>query len=241
MTLHVDLTVRDIHAAFTVPAGTTTALLGPNGAGKSSVLRAIAGTVPASGAIDLAGRDLTAVPTHRRRVGLLGQRPHLFGHLSVLDNVAFGPRAAGRPRRAARAIAAGWLDRFGAEAWATRRPDQLSGGEQQRVALARALAADPAVLLLDEPFAAIDAAAVDELRELVRRTVTTTCVLVTHSLPDAVALADDAVVLEAGRVVDHGPATEVLAHPRSHFVARLAGTAPPVTPREGDPPPRGGR
>lgn len=225
MRLEFDLTIprADIHVSGEVPAGTTTAVLGPNGAGKSSLLGAITGTVPATGRLVGDGRDLLAIPTHRRRIGLLGQRALLFPHLSVLDNVAFGPRSAGVGRRAARERAADWLDRLGAQAWASRRPSQLSGGQAQRVALARALAAEPEVMLLDEPFAAIDADAVDDLRDVVRREVRTTCLIVTHDLPDALTLADQVIVLTDGRVAEAGPTAEVIQRPRSAFAARLAG------------------
>lgn len=222
MTLEIDVTVRDIHAAFTVDDGCTTALLGPNGAGKSTILGAIAGTLAATGSVRL-HRELIDVPPHRRRIGLLGQRALLFPHLSVLDNVAFGPRSRGVRRRDAHHSAQSWLERLDAAAWAERRPHQLSGGQQQRVALARALAAEPDLLLLDEPFSAIDAAAVDDLRELVRREVTTTCILVTHDLADALTLTENVVILEEGRIVEDGPTTEVLRRPRSRFAAQLAG------------------
>ena len=222
MTLEIDVTVRDIHAAFTVEDGSTTALLGPNGAGKSTILGAIAGTLAATGSVRL-HRELIDVPPHRRRIGLLGQRALLFPHLSVLDNVAFGPRSHGVRRRAAHRSAQSWLERLDAAAWAERRPHQLSGGQQQRVALARALAAEPDLLLLDEPFSAIDAAAVDDLRELVRREVTTTCILVTHDLADALTLTENVVILEEGRIVEDGPTTDVLRRPRSRFAAQLAG------------------
>lgn len=238
--LKVDVVVprADIRAQVAVPDGATLAVLGPNGSGKSSLLGAIAGTVPATGSVRLGGTELIDRPTHERRIGLLGQRSLLFPHLSVLDNVAFGPRsvtgrsrgnalgsrsAAGRSRGNAREIAGEWLERLEASHWASRRPDQLSGGQAQRVALARALAAEPEVMLLDEPFAAIDVDAVDGLRDLVRRVVQTTCIIVTHDLPDALTLADEVVVLESGRVVESGATTEVLSRPRSLFGARLAG------------------
>lgn len=225
MTLEVDVRIprADIEATFEVAADDTTAILGPNGAGKSSVLGAITGTVAATGQVLLHGRNLLDLPPHRRRVGLLGQRALLFPHLSVLDNVAFGPRSAGHSRRRARALAGDWLERLEASPWADRRPDQLSGGQQQRVAMARALAAEPDVMLLDEPFAAIDAEAIDGLRTVVRRHVDTTCIIVTHDLPDALTLASRVIVLDEGRIVEDGTTTEVLTQPRSRFAARIAG------------------
>lgn len=173
------------------------------------------------------------VPPHRRGVALLAQEPLLFPHLSVLDNVAFGPRAAGAGRRASRRAAARWLESVDVAHLADRRPAQLSGGQAQRVAVARALAARPRALLLDEPMAALDVTAAPEVRQLLRRVLSAPpagtdgapppVLLVTHDPLDALALADRAVVLDAGRVVEEGPVREVLAQPRSAFAARLAG------------------
>jgi len=225
----VCLDARDVQAAFTVAPGETVALLGPNGSGKSSLLETAAGLLRADrGEISLDGRVLTGVgvhvPPHRRRVALLAQDPLLFPHLSARDNVAFGPRSAGVARSAAREQA----DRLLAEVEAGRlgdsRPGALSGGQAQRVALARALAAEPALLLLDEPMAALDVAVLPGLRQTLRRVLADrTTVLVTHDVLDALLLADRVVVLEAGRVVEEGPSADVLARPRSSFAARLAG------------------
>jgi molybdate transport system ATP-binding protein len=220
---------RDVDVSFGVPDGKTVAVLGPNGAGKSTVLAVAAGLLrPDAGRVVLDDRVLGGervwVPPHDRRVALLAQEPLLFPHLSVLENVAFGPRSAGTPRRTAHEAARRWLGEVGAEELAGRRPGRLSGGQAQRVAVARALAAEPRLLLLDEPMAALDVAVAPALRQTLRRVLDgRTVVLVTHDVLDALLLADRVVVLEEGRVVESGPTAEVLARPRSRFAARIAG------------------
>jgi len=207
------------------------AVLGPNGAGKSTLLGVLAGTVrPDAGWAELDGEPLFDLRSgrwpapHRRRVGLLAQDPLLFPHLSVLANVAFGPRATGTDRRTADRDALARLAEVEAEGLATRRPAQLSGGQSQRVAIARAVATDPRLLLLDEPLAALDVAAAPLVRRVLRSVlVGRTTVLVTHDLLDALLLSDRVAVLEAGRVVETGPTAEVLRHPRTSFTAQLAG------------------
>jgi molybdate transport system ATP-binding protein len=218
---------------LTAAPGEVLAVLGPNGAGKSTLLSVLAGLLrpndPAS-YVRLGERTVTSaaahVPPHRRGVGLLAQQPLLFPHLSALANVAFGPRAQGRPRRDAERAARELLAAVDAAALADRRPAQLSGGQQQRVALARALAAGPGLLLLDEPLAALDVDAAPAMRALLRRVIREsgqTAVLVTHSALDAVVLSDRVVVLTDGRIVEQGPTREVVARPRSAFTARIAG------------------
>ncbi len=227
MSLSITLRVeaRDVELELTVPAGETVAVMGPNGAGKSTVLEVAAGVVPADpGRVVVGGRDVTTVPTHRRGVGLLAQDPLLLPHLSVLDNVAFGPRSSGAGRRRSREVARTWLERVGLADLADRRPASLSGGQAQRVAIARALAAEPEVLLLDEPIAALDVTVVPEIRHLLRDVLADrTAVVVTHDVLDALSLADRVVVVEDGRLVEAGPTTDVLARPRSAFGARVAG------------------
>ena len=225
LVLDVVVEARDVVARLEVAPGETVALLGPNGAGKSTVLGVAAGLVaPTSGRVTLAGRDLVGVPPHRRQVALLAQEPLLFPHLTVLDNVAFGPRARGAGRRASRAAALTWLREVGADALAGRRPGDLSGGQAQRVAVARALAAEPDVLLLDEPMAALDVDVAPAVRQVLRSSLAArTVLLVTHDPLDALLLADRVVVLEQGRVVEDGPSHEVLTRPRSAFAARVAG------------------
>jgi molybdate transport system ATP-binding protein len=235
--MHVRAVVvhRGVDVEFSIAAGEVLAVLGPNGAGKSTALHVIAGLVrPDTGIVRLGDRVLTDtesgvfVPTHARRVGLLLQDALLFPHLDVAANVAFAPRSghAKRPRREARATAAHWLDQVDAAGFADRMPRQLSGGQAQRVALARALAADPDVLMLDEPLAGLDVSTATAMRKLLRHTLSRdgrSAVLITHDVLDVLTLADRVLVLEAGRVVETGSAASVLAAPRSHFGARFAG------------------
>lgn len=226
---------RDVDIEFSTAAGEVLAILGPNGAGKSTALHAIAGLVrPDPGLIRLGDRVLTDsaagvfVPTHARRVGLLLQDALLFPHLSVAANVAFAPRSGHRRRRRrqAKAAAAHWLSQVDADALADRMPKQLSGGQAQRVALARALAAEPDVLLLDEPLAGLDVSTASAMRKLLRTKLTEdgrSAVLVTHDVIDVLTLADRVIVIDSGRIVESGSAATVLAAPRSHFGARFAG------------------
>ena len=238
MTLRYDAGVidRGVDLAFEVADGETVALLGPNGAGKSTVLSVVAGLLrPDRGEVVLDGRVLTRrssggatpeayVAPHDRQVALLAQEALLFPHLDVRDNVAFGPRSGGLRRDASRAVADRWLAEVGATELAHRRPGELSGGQAQRVAVARALAAEPRLLLLDEPMAALDVAVTPALRQMLRRVLADqTVVLVTHDALDALLLADRVLVLEGGRVVEDGPSSQVLAQPRSSFAAQLAG------------------
>ncbi|WP_114453306.1 ATP-binding cassette domain-containing protein [Halopolyspora algeriensis] len=217
----------------TVAPGEVVAVLGPNGAGKSTLLSALSGLVrPERGRIALGDRvwldtdHNVDLPAHRRGVGLLAQNALLFPYLSALDNVAFGPRAAGAGKRTARTIAERWLARVDAADLAGHRPGRLSGGQAQRVALARALAADPELLLLDEPLAALDVDAAPALRGLLHRVLRSQhrpTVLVTHDVLDAVVLADRVLVLVDGRIAEQGPTRAVLARPRAAFTARIAG------------------
>ena len=208
-------------------------VLGPNGAGKTTLLRALAGLVPlAAGRVvldDAVLEDAAAgvrVPAHRRPVGVVFQDLRLFGHLSAIDNVAFGLRSRGLDRRAARERANQWLERLGVGGSGADRPDRLSGGQAQRVALARALVGEPRLLLLDEPLAAVDAAARAEVRAELQHHlahVRGVRLVVTHDPVEAMLLADRLVVLEGGRVTQTGSAAEVGAQPRSEYVARLLG------------------
>ncbi|WP_356839165.1 ABC transporter ATP-binding protein [Curtobacterium sp. APC 4022] len=181
-----------------------------------------------AGEVRSAGRLLAgpgrSVPAHRRRVGLVAQRPDLFPHRSVLANVAFGPRAAGRSGREVRHTARQALAAVGVAELADRAPGTLSGGQAQRVAIARALAADPSVVLLDEPTSALDVGARQEVRAALRTAVAgRPSLLVTHDPVEVMALADRVVVLEDGRVVEEGRPADVLARPRSAFAATFSG------------------
>ncbi|MGM1018793.1 MAG: sulfate/molybdate ABC transporter ATP-binding protein [Actinomycetota bacterium] len=221
-----------VDVAIEVPEGETLAVMGPSGAGKSTLLQALAGLTPiAAGEITVDGRvvDRGTPPRVRtepmgRGVVLLGQEARLFPHLSVRENVAFGPRAGGADARAARDSADEWLSRVGLPGAGDRMPRELSGGEGQRVAVARALAAGPRAVLLDEPLVALDPATAGDIRQMLReQLVGVTTVAVTHDAADAVALADRLVVVEAGRVTQSGPVRELLAAPASEFVAAIAG------------------
>ena len=220
---------RDVDVAIDADEGETVAILGPNGTGKSSLLAAIAGLArPDAGSARLGDSvlfdDSTWLPAHRRGIALLAQDALLFPHLTVLDNVAFSPRSTGASRQESRDRARLWLAEVGAADLADRRPSQLSGGQAQRVAVARALAAEPRLLLLDEPLAALDVTAVPDMRKVLRRVLADrTALIVTHDPLDALLLADRVVVLEAGRVVESGPTRDVFARPRSAFAADLGG------------------
>ncbi|WP_235948338.1 ABC transporter ATP-binding protein [Candidatus Frankia alpina] len=223
-----------LDAGLAVAPGTVVAVVGPNGAGKSTALRCLAGlTRLRAGRIELRGTVLDDPSTGafiapaQRCVGVMFQDYRLFPRLSVLDNVAFGLRAWGQRRRAAADTAAAWLERVGLGGYADARPETLSGGQAQRVALARALAPRPELLLLDEPFAALDAESRLDLRDDLADHLSSypgCTVLVTHDPNDALALASRIAVLDGGRVVDEGPTADVVASPRSRFVARLVGT-----------------
>lgn len=229
--LDLDLPARGVRLALSVAAGETCALIGPNGAGKSSVLESVIGVLtPAAGQIRLGGRLLAGpgvrVPVHRRRVGWLAQRPLLFEHLTVRDNVAFGLVANGHRRADARQRALEELELVGARELADRRPSQLSGGQAQRVGIARALAAEPDALLLDEPLAAIDVQGAAEIRQVLAerlRALRLPVLLVTHDLIDLWRLADRVVVLSKGRIVEQGSAAQVMRRPRNEFPASLGG------------------
>ena len=184
---------------FVVPTGSLTALLGPSGSGKSTLLRAIAGLdTPDSGTITINGRDVTGVPPQRRGIGFVFQHYAAFKHLTVRDNVAFGLKIRKLPKSEIKDKVDNLLEVVGLAGFQTRYPNQLSGGQRQRMALARALAVDPQVLLLDEPFGALDAKVREDLRAWLRRLhdeVHVTTVLVTHDQSEALDVADRIAVL----------------------------------------------
>ncbi len=203
-----------------VAAGEIVCILGPSGGGKSTLLRAVAGLLPASGRIELDGAPLSAVPTHRRGIGMMFQDSLLFPHLDVAGNVGFGLRPAD-PDRVAEVLALVGLAGFG-----PRAVDTLSGGQAQRVALARALAPSPRMLLLDEPFGALDAVLKAELVldvQQVLRDLGVTVLAVTHDRQEAFTLADRVAVLREGRIVQVGTPAGLWSHPADVYVARLVG------------------
>lgn len=216
----IDLSVR---------AGTTTAIVGPSGSGKTSLLRVIAGFLaPERGAVRLHGAEVTAVAAHRRSIGLVAQDGALFPHLDVAGNIAFGlPR--GTPRRERRRRVAELLELVSLTGeHASRRPDQLSGGQRQRVALARALARQPELILLDEPFSALDAGLRENTRQAIReilRVTGTTAILVTHDQDEALSFADQVAVLKDGRLRQIGAPEEVYRRPCDVETAQFLGDA----------------
>ena len=217
--------VQDV--SLTVDEGAVLAVLGPSGCGKSTLLRAIAGLEPlAGGRIAWDGRDLAGVPTHERGFALMFQDGQLFAHASVADNIAYPLRLrrVGRAERARRV--SDLLELVGLPGYGDRRPATLSGGEQQRVALARSLAAEPALLLLDEPLSALDRSLRDrlagDLREILVETGTT-ALLVTHDHDEAFTVADRMALMLAGRVVQEGSTAEVWRAPATREVAEFIG------------------
>jgi putative spermidine/putrescine transport system ATP-binding protein len=217
--------VADVDLA--VPAGASVAILGPSGSGKSTLLRAVAGLAePSGGSVSLDGVDLAGTPPERRGMAMLFQRPLLFPHVDVADNVGFADRVRGVPRRVARRRAGEFLDLVRLSGFERRPPRSLSGGQAQRVALARALAAEPRVLLLDEPFSALDASLREEMYELLdelRLRLSPTVVLVTHDHREADALGDTIAVLDRGRLLQSGPMRDLYTRPASLVVSRLLG------------------
>lgn len=193
-----------VEAEVSCPPGEVLAVTGPNGAGKSSLLAALAGVLPSRSDVEVGGLEVGSVPPYRRDVGWVPQRTTLLSHLTARDNAAYALRARRVPRRAAREQAQGWLERLGAGHLGDLRPAALSGGQTARVVLARALVHAPALLLLDEPLAALDAEGLQGVREALRgalRGSGTATLLVTHDPADVAALADAVLVLQAGRVV----------------------------------------
>lgn len=229
--LHVDAEVAERHARLrvSVGGGECVAVVGPNGAGKSTLLQLIAGSLrPSAGTVTLRGEVLSGdgvhVPVHRRRFSYVEQAAWLFPHLNVLDNVAFGPRSRGVSKAGARERARRELEAAGVAELGPRRPNTLSGGQAGRVAIARALAIDPEIVLLDEPFAALDARVTPQLRALLRsRLAGRSAVIVTHDLLDVVTLAQRIVVIEDGHVVADGPVDEVCSAPPTGFLAEFVG------------------
>jgi sulfate transport system ATP-binding protein len=232
------ITVRDVSKSFgtfaaldgislEVPDGSLTALLGPSGSGKSTLLRVIAGLEgPDSGVVQIEGADATGVPPQRRNIGFVFQHYAAFKHMTVRDNVAFGLTVRKLPKAQVKAKVDELLGIVGLSGYADRYPNQLSGGQRQRMALARALAVEPRVLLLDEPFGALDAKVRAELREWLRglhERVPVTTILVTHDQEEAMSVADRIVVMNEGRIEQVGHPRELYDSPANQFVMSFLG------------------
>jgi sulfate transport system ATP-binding protein len=210
-----------------VPEGSLTALLGPSGSGKSTLLRIIAGLeTPDSGTVSIDGDDVSHVVPQKRGIGFVFQHYAAFTHMSVRDNVAFGLAIRKRPKTETRERVDELLELVGLTKWAEQRPSQLSGGQRQRMALARALAVSPKVLLLDEPFGALDAVVRAELRAWLRRLHDeqgTTTVLVTHDQEEAMEVSDRIAVMSAGAIEQVGSPRDIYDRPASEFVMGFVG------------------
>ena len=210
-----------------IPDGSLTALLGPSGSGKSTLLRVIAGLeTPDSGSVSLAGRDVSSLPAHRRGVGFVFQHYAAFKHMTVAKNIAFGLEIRKRPKAEIKSRVAELIELVHLEGLGDRYPSQLSGGQRQRMALARALAVEPEVLLLDEPFGALDARVRKDLREWLRRLhdeVHVTTVIVTHDQEEAMEVADSVVVMHGGRIEQQGAPRELYEQPVNRFVMSFVG------------------
>src|SRR5512132_731437 len=224
-TFGVTPVLRDV--SIDVASGSLTALLGPSGGGKSTLLRVIAGLeVPDSGTVTINGIDATRLAPQRRQIGFVFQHYAAFKHMTVHDNVAFGLKIRKQAKERIESRVAELLGIVGLGGYAKRYPDQLSGGQRQRMALARALAVEPRVLLLDEPFGALDAKVRAELREWLRRLhdeVHVTTVLVTHDQEEAMAIADRIAVMDKGKIEQVGGPRELYDHPANGFVMSFLG------------------
>ena len=212
-----------------VAGGSLTALLGPSGSGKSTLLRVIAGLErPDAGSISISGLDVTGRAPQERGVGFVFQHYAAFKHMTVWDNIAFGLTIRKRPKEQVRARVGELLELVQLEGLAKRYPAQLSGGQRQRMGLARALAVDPEVLLLDEPFGALDARVRKELRAWLRRLhdeTHTTTVIVTHDQEEAMEVADEVVVMNRGRIEQIAGPLELYERPANEFVMTFVGQA----------------
>ncbi|MBF0273145.1 MAG: sulfate/molybdate ABC transporter ATP-binding protein [Magnetococcales bacterium] len=221
------------HLDLQIPAGEMVAVLGPSGCGKTTLLRIIAGLEPLDqGLLQFDGVDATRTPVQERRVGFVFQHYALFGHMTIFENVAFGLRLKPRRQRLSEAsIRKRVMDLLAMvqlEQVASRHPAQLSGGQRQRIAFARALAAEPRLLLLDEPFGALDARVRHDLRQWLRQMhalVPVTTLFVTHDQTEAVEVAERVVVMKQGRIEQSGTMEELLANPATPFVADFMGGA----------------
>jgi molybdate transport system ATP-binding protein len=235
--LDADLQLRlsrlSLDVGFTVAPGEVLAVLGPNGSGKSTILRALTGLLALAGGrvvlddvvLEDPAQQMRVAP-EKRRIAMMFQDYLLFPHMSAVENVAFGLRATGTDKNAAREKAAETLAQLGLDGVTAARPSSMSGGQQQRVAMARALVTDPKLLLLDEPLAALDVSTKADVRRLLRdalRRSHAANILVTHDLLDAVALGHRMIVIDNGKIVQSGTPAEVTARPQTRYVADLTG------------------
>jgi len=215
--------------SLSIEDGALTALLGPSGSGKSTLLRIVAGLeTPDTGSVVIDGEDVTARPPQERGIGFVFQHYAAFKHMTVRDNVAFGLKIRRRPKAEIRARVDELLDLVQLQGLAGRYPSQLSGGQRQRMCLARALAVSPKVLLLDEPFGALDARVRAELRLWLRRLhgeTHTTTVIVTHDQEEAMEVADEIVVMNRGRIEQVAEPRELYDRPANEFVMSFVGSA----------------
>lgn len=213
--------------SFSVNDGEFVTLLGPSGSGKSTVLRSIAGLeIPSSGRIEINGDDVTSIPVQERKVGFVFQHYALFSHMTVLENIAFGLKVRGIKRREREERAFELTKLFELEGFEKRLPSQLSGGQRQRVALARALAPEPKLLLLDEPFGALDARLRKELRSWIRNLhnrIQLTTLMVTHDQEEALELSDRILIANHGRIEQDAPPWDIFNKPATEFVAKFVG------------------
>lgn len=227
---------KDFHASkdvnITIPKGKLVALLGPSGSGKTTILRMIAGLEhPDSGEIIINGQVVNDIPGSERGIGFVFQSYALFRYMTVYNNIAFGLRVKKVPEAQIRERVKELLSLISCEGLDDRFPSQLSGGQRQRVAFARALAPNPQILLLDEPFAAIDAKVRLELRTWLKEMITKlhiTSIFVTHDQDEAIEVADDIIVTNQGRVEQAGTPQELYRNPATPFVARFIGNSIPV-------------
>ncbi|HEX5035995.1 MAG TPA: ABC transporter ATP-binding protein [bacterium] len=228
---HLEKRFNGFHAvndvSFRVADGEFVTLLGPSGSGKSTILRCIAGLEEAnSGLIEINGQNVTYVPVQERKIGFVFQHYALFRHMSILDNVAFGPRVRGAGKKERHDKARELLNLVGLSGMEHRKPSQLSGGQRQRVALARALAPEPQLLLLDEPFGALDARLRKELRAWLRELhnrIKLTSLLVTHDQDEAFELSDRVLVVNEGKIEQEAHPQEIFDKPATAFVASFVG------------------
>lgn len=225
------LAVDDV--TLDITGGELVALLGPSGCGKTTLLRIIAGFInQGEGSVIIGGKAIDHLPPHRRTIGIVFQNYALFPHMTVADNVAYGLAARGTDRATQSARVGEMLDLVKLSAMADRYPRQLSGGQQQRIALARALAVRPSILLLDEPFAALDKnLRLDMQIEIkrIQRMAGTTTIIVTHDQEEALSMADRVAVLSHGRLEQFAAATEVYDKPQSYFVNTFVGASNVLT------------